>query len=216
MTTTSKPNILQRLNAVQQEVDYIQKEKKQGMNYSIVSHDAVTAKVRPLMVKHGVLYYPENMRLTQNGNRTEVMLDIRFVSIDSPADHIIVATAGYGIDTQDKGIGKAISYAVKYALLKALGLETGDEPDLDQNAKHEPEPPRLGLTEGTQGASKAGSREIYDTLVKGIRNAPTVSALTAWQKNNTAEIDKLPADWVDELRVEFMDRKSELTRNLAA
>lgn len=209
-------NVLQRLNAVQQEVDYIQKEKKQGMNYSIVSHDAVTAKVRPLMVKHGVLYYPENMRLTQNGNRTEVMLDIRFVSIDSPADHIIVATAGYGIDTQDKGIGKAISYAVKYALLKALGLETGDDPDLDQNAKHEPEPPRLGLTEGTQGASKAGSREIYDTLVKGIRNAPTVSALTAWQKNNTAEIDKLPADWVDELRVEFMDRKSELTRNLAA
>lgn len=209
-------NVLQRLNAVQQEVDYIQKEKKQGMNYSIVSHDAVTAKVRPLMVKHGVLYYPENMRLTQNGNRTEVMLDIRFVSIDSPADHIIVATAGYGIDTQDKGIGKAISYAVKYALLKALGLETGDDPDLDQNAKHEPEPPRLGLTEGTQGASKAGSREIYDTLVKGIRNAPTVSALTAWQKNNTAEIDKLPADWVDELRVEFMDRKSELTKLVAA
>lgn len=216
MTTTSKPNILQRLNAVMQAVDYVQKEKKQGMNYTIVSHDRVTALVRPELVKHGIVYYPADIRYGQNGNRTEAHITIRFCNIDDQADFIDVQSLGYGIDAQDKGPGKAISYAVKYALLKALGLETGDDPDLDQNAKHEPEPPRLGLTEGTQGASKAGSREIYDTLVKGVRNAPTVSALTAWQKNNTAEIDKLPADWVDELRVEFMDRKSELTRNLAA
>jgi hypothetical protein len=36
---------------------------------------------------------------------------------------------GYGVDPQDKGPGKAISYGVKYALLKVLGLETGDDPD---------------------------------------------------------------------------------------
>jgi hypothetical protein len=39
-------NIHQRLHAAMGEVDYIQKEKRQGMRYSIVSHDAVTAKVR--------------------------------------------------------------------------------------------------------------------------------------------------------------------------
>lgn len=32
----------------------------------------------------------------------------------------------------DKGPGKAISYAVKYAYLKAFALETGDDPDHDQ------------------------------------------------------------------------------------
>ncbi len=57
----TKPNIAQRINAAMADVDYIQKEKKQGMNYSIVSHDAVTAKVRPILQKHGVVYYPRNM-----------------------------------------------------------------------------------------------------------------------------------------------------------
>ena len=52
----TKPNIAQRINAAMADVDYIQKEKKSGMNYSIVSHDAVTAKVRPILQKHGVVY----------------------------------------------------------------------------------------------------------------------------------------------------------------
>jgi hypothetical protein len=62
---------------------------------------------------------------------------VRFVSVDNSLDYIDVATAGYGIDDQDKGPGKAISYCVKYALLKALGLESGDDPDYDQEVKHE-------------------------------------------------------------------------------
>lgn len=135
MTEKAK-TLLQRLAAVQAEVDYIQKEKKQGMRYSIVSHDAVTAKVRPLMVKHGVLYYPTEMVMGQVGNRTEMQMYVRFVNVDDRDDSIAVATAGYGIDDQDKGPGKAISYAVKYALLKTLGLESGDDPDEDQETKH--------------------------------------------------------------------------------
>ena len=131
----AKPNLFQRLNAVQQEVTYIQKEKKQGMRYSIVSHDDVTGKVRPVMVKHGVLYYPVKIDNDQVGNRTQCSMSVRFVNVDDPGEFIDVATMGYGIDDQDKGPGKAISYAVKYALLKVLGLETGDDPDKDQDVR---------------------------------------------------------------------------------
>ena len=130
-----KPNIYQRLAAVMGEVDYVQKEKKAGMRYSIVSHDAVTAKVRPVLVKHGVVYHPSKLELSQNGNRTEVRMTVRFACVDEPS-FIDVPSAGYGIDDQDKGPGKAISYAVKYALLKTLGLESGDEPDEDQTTPH--------------------------------------------------------------------------------
>jgi hypothetical protein len=77
-----KPNIAQRIAAVMGEVDYVQKEKKQGMNYSIVSHDAVTAKVRPLLHKHGVIYYPRGLQVQQNGNRTEAVFMVRFENID--------------------------------------------------------------------------------------------------------------------------------------
>jgi hypothetical protein len=133
-------NIAQRIAAVMGEVDYVQKEKKQGMNYSIVSHDAVTAKVRPLLHKHGVVYYPRDFHHLQNGNRTELLFTVRFENIDDRSDYIDVATMGYGVDAQDKGPGKAISYGVKYALLKVLGLETGDDPDTvqDNSADYRP------------------------------------------------------------------------------
>lgn len=138
MDTKEKPaeantmNIYQRLHAVMGEVSYVQKtDKKVNNQYTFVSHDAVTAKVRPALLKHGVLSIPQNLKFSQDGNRTEVSLDMTFVNIDQPDDRIMVPSFGYGIDPQDKGPGKAISYAVKYALLKALGLETGDDPERD-------------------------------------------------------------------------------------
>ena len=72
-----------------------------------------------------------------DGNRVELKLDIRFVNIDEPADYTDVPSFGFGIDSQDKGPGKAMSYAVKYALLKTLGLETGDDVERD-NIEHSP------------------------------------------------------------------------------
>lgn len=143
----TKPNIAQRINAAMADVDYIQKEKKSGMNYSIVSHDAVTAKVRPILHKHGIVYYPRDMHVEQNGNRTQAVFQVRFENIDDRSDYIDVATFGYGVDPQDKGPGKAMSYGVKYALLKVLGLETGDDPDEVQDAKADHKPEVVTITE---------------------------------------------------------------------
>lgn len=128
-------NIHQRILEVMKEISYVQKEKKNGMKYSIVSHDAVTALVRPSLVRHGITYFPAGLDVKQTGNRTEVVVRVQFTNADDPADLISVISVGYGIDDQDKGPGKALSYAVKYALLKAFGLESGDDPDLEQNAR---------------------------------------------------------------------------------
>lgn len=124
-------NIHQRLAAAMAQVTYIQKERKQGMNYTIVSHDAVTAKVRPALLDQGIVYYPARCEHSHQGNRAECSMTVRFVNVDNPTDAFEVQSFGYGIDGQDKGPGKAMSYAVKYALLKAMGLETGDDPDHD-------------------------------------------------------------------------------------
>jgi hypothetical protein len=65
--------LLQRLHAVMQEVTYVQKDHKIDVkdkqtkrvvaSYKVVTHDMVTAKVRPALVKHGVFYYPHSIRL---------------------------------------------------------------------------------------------------------------------------------------------------------
>lgn len=132
-------NVFQRINLAQQKVTYVQKEQKNGMKYTVVLHDAVTAKVRPILVAVGIVYYPTNMKYTQSGNRTEVQLDLVFQNIDDKDDCMSVSCLGFGVDPSDKGPGKAVSYAVKYGLLKALGLETGDDADLE-NLPHANEP----------------------------------------------------------------------------
>ena len=172
-------NIAQRLNAAMADVDYVQKEKKAGMNYSIVSHDAVTAKVRPILQKHGIVYYPCDLHVTQNGNRTEAVMTVRFENIDNRSDYIDVATLGYGVDPQDKGPGKAISYAVKYALLKVLGLETGDDPDTvqDNRANYEPADPKPLGKEKDGDFSPTALRGAIKVLVRNINGVSTVREL---------------------------------------
>ena len=197
-----KPNIYQRLHAVMGEVDYVQKEKKAGMNYTIVSHDAVTAKVRPILHQHGIVYHPHSLDYVQDGNRTQVSLVVRFVNVDQPSDFVDVPCLGFGIDTQDKGPGKAVSYAVKYALLKALGLETGDDPDTEaQTPPHETarqqaaakaptkaeKPQPAGIDEARQNAVSFKDKLIadirkcgsYDDLNRVNNASATVKALAA-------------------------------------
>lgn len=130
---TTKPlNIYQRLLRCMEDVQYIQKESKKVNNqYTFVSHDAVSKKCRPAFIDHGVLPIPHVTRRENNGNRVEIDMSVEFVNVDDPQDRVTVESFGFGIDPQDKGPGKAMSYAYKYALLKALALETGDDPERD-------------------------------------------------------------------------------------
>jgi len=199
-------NIAQRLNACMAEVDYIQKEKKQGMNYSIVSHDAVTAKVRPILQAHGVVYYPRDFQSAQNGNRTELVFTVRFENIDDRTDYIDVATMGYGVDAQDKGPGKAISYGVKYALLKVLGLETGDDPDevQDNRADH-----RITTDEPKSRKDAPKLTGPYDTVPK-LEKAAKEFVRTLRGMGSLAEFDEWAADkdvqaFVDQCKRDLSD-----------
>ncbi len=119
-------------------MDYLQKgTQKVNNQYRFVSHDQVTAEIHSLQVKHKFLIIPTVKEVKQDGNRTEVMIVCHFVNIDEPTDQYRIEFPGYGIDPSDKGVGKAISYAYKYAMLKAFSLETGDDPDQDQKAIYE-------------------------------------------------------------------------------
>lgn len=133
------PNLHHRILGIMKELDYVAKgDKTVNGQYRFVSHDAVTAKLHPLLVKYGVTIIPNMESMTQEGNRTTVSIRFTFVNADCPADNFTVQYFAQGIDPGDKGPGKAISYAYKYALLKTFCLETGDDPDNDAKAAYEP------------------------------------------------------------------------------
>lgn len=214
-------NIFERLNAVQKEVKYIQKEQKSGMRYSIVTHDAVTSKVRPLMVKHGVIYWVNELYYRQSGNRTEVNIVVRFQSVnDKRTDFIDVSSLGFGIGNDDKGPGKAISYGVKYALLKVLGLETGDDPDLDQEAEFKPDQPEIKpLPENN--LSEKDSKDFNDTTdwtlwvescVEQIKQCLTENERTQFKESIKEAFDRSPKSARRLVSAALTARKQELLK----
>ncbi len=126
-------NIYQRMLAIMNEVQYLQKTDKaaKGLPYKFITHDQVTGSLHMPMVKHGVFTKSNILECRQDGNRTIVKVSVSFINVDDPQDMFEIISYGYGIDNQDKGIGKAISYATKMALLKNFMLETGEDPESD-------------------------------------------------------------------------------------
>jgi len=130
--TNGKPNIYQRIISVMKGVRYVQKEDRKVNNqYTFVSHDAVVAAIRPHLEEHGLAVIPTVLKSKQDGNRTVMMVRVTLVNSDNPEETVSTDSVGYGIDPQDKGPGKAYSYAYKNALLKLFVLETGDDPERD-------------------------------------------------------------------------------------
>lgn len=186
MTETTKIEVpltlLQRLHAVMKDVSYVQKDKK-ITSYKVVTHDAVTAKVRPALVKHGVFYYPHTLKWQQSGQRTEIDMVVRFVNVDNGDDFIDVPTLGFGLDTGDKGPGKAMSYAVKYALLKALGLETGEDAD-NEASPEKPITQGKEVSKGPQGGKPKPARNESQIALEWSDNGEARAAVypfTDWQ-----------------------------------
>lgn len=143
-------NIFQRMAAITAELQTVAKNltvPTGGKNtYKAVSERDILDAVKPVEAKHGVYSYPvsrnvlesnmlesENTYNGQTKKTTTFMTRIetlyRFVNVDNPTDYIETVTFAEGIDTQDKGSGKAMTYADKYALMKVYKISTGDDPD---------------------------------------------------------------------------------------
>ncbi len=143
-------NVYQRVNEVRKAVDYLIKDKKVE-SYMAVTHDAVTAAVREHFVKHGVMIVPAQVMqsaviatgtLTSKGTpfiRFEIRYRFEVVNVDDPADKFSVEIEAHALDHGDKAPGKALSYAKKYAMLKLLEIETGED-DEGRQEQHKPKP----------------------------------------------------------------------------
>jgi len=148
-------NIFQRVHEVMKDVSHLQTDMTVSYgqsSYKALSESKVTSTLRLSMIKHGIAVYP--MRYDQsleiirgeksyNGQVTKTVTYLtnldsvyRFVNTDDPKDVIDVPSHAHGVDSQDKGPGKASTYAIKYALLRLFMIPSGDDPDQIHSDKH--------------------------------------------------------------------------------
>lgn len=131
-------NIYQKIQAVMQDIQYLTKDDQVSFGttkYKAISEEKVTTTVRASMIKNGLVMYPETLDITKEGQITTVNVTYRMVDVDEPNEQIIIASCGQGSDSQDKGSGKAMTYAYKYALLRTFAIPTGEDPDKISSAE---------------------------------------------------------------------------------
>lgn len=154
----SELNIYQRLLKITEELKTVEKNLSVQVSaknsYKAVSERDVLDAVKPLEAKYGVYSYAYDRKIIDSGELTSTKKDYqtgeikeqkqlymrlevtyRFVNVDNPQEYIEIKTYGDGIDTGDKATGKAMTYADKYALLKAYKISTGDDPDQEASGE---------------------------------------------------------------------------------
>ena len=123
-----------KMNEIMQEVKKVSKDGKIAFGqtkYSFMSDAAVIDSVRDLMVGKGLVMFPVSTAAeVVHGDKsylTKVEQAFKIVDTED-GDEITVMTAGEGYDSADKGAGKAMTNARKYALIQTFML-IGDDPD---------------------------------------------------------------------------------------
>lgn len=138
-------NLFEKMSAITMEISAVAKNLNVDMgrnSYKAVGEADILAAVKPIEAKHGVYSYPVSRRVIESAVITTVKKDYetkqqflrmevtyRFVNMEKPVEYIEMTTYGDGVDPQDKAPGKAMTYADKYALMKAYKIITGDDPD---------------------------------------------------------------------------------------
>jgi len=188
-----KLNIYQKLLAVRKQITGISKDAKTnfGDKFKYVSSGNILAELRPLLDDQGLVW---EVRTTghrlknkwdtdsggvkpQNEHLTELDVQFVWVNADNPEERIVCDCYGQGLDTGEKGVGKAWTYAEKYFLLKFFMIPT-DEDD----------PDRGGNGNGN-GNGHSASRSRQDDVGHAQYNGDGTPANAAAGRHNAAPVD---------------------------
>ena len=170
--TVKNLNIYQKMLKATEKISKVAKnlsvEIGKNSSYKAVSEADVLEAVKPIEIELGIYSYPIKREIVEtqvletvkeyNGTRTEskqlfMRLEVtyRFINVHRPQEYLDITTYGDGVDSQDKAPGKAMTYADKYALLKAYKIQTGEDPDKDGSGE---------LKSATKKEVKATAKQI--------------------------------------------------------
>jgi len=130
-------SLYKKISAVMQDISYLSKDDKVEFNntkYKAISEEKVTSTVRESLVRNGLIILPVKQSHKREGNLSTVDTEYKIIDIDTGEFEIIVSS-GTGADTQDKGVGKAMTYSYKYLLLRSFAIPTGEDPDKISSAE---------------------------------------------------------------------------------
>lgn len=167
-------NLFEKLLEMQKRVDGVIKDGKNTSDkYDFASDENVLDKFRPMMDELGLLLIPRitgaqlHEGTTKSGTArymTEIFMDMVWHDVESGEEYAVPFYA-QGVDLAgEKGVGKGLTYAEKYFLLKFFHVPTKrDDPDSDGRTRSGEKQQR-----GTQAA-----RESEEYMRKSVNQMLT-------------------------------------------
>jgi hypothetical protein len=131
-------SLRQKLAVVRRRLAYVQKRGyNERKNYNYVTAADIAGAVGDVLAELGVVVVPRLESITHEPSRlgksevehiARVVMAYTFMDVDT-AEEVTVKVAGEGLDAGDKAPYKAMTGALKYALLQSFLLATGDDPE---------------------------------------------------------------------------------------
>jgi len=128
-------NLREKFAEVRRRLGYVQKRgHNERHNYSYVTAADLAGSVGDILAELGVVVIPQLQSISTETPRSSsdriarVVMNYRFVDARS-GEELTVRVPGEGADPGDKAPYKAMTGALKYALLQSFLLSTGDDPE---------------------------------------------------------------------------------------
>jgi hypothetical protein len=207
--------IFELIPKVMQEVGPISKrQKNQQQGYAFRGIDDMYNAIQPIFAQHGVFVVPEVLeqqredRPTRDGKGTLIytMLKVRHTFYALDGSNVAAVTVGEAMDSGDKSSNKAMSAAMKYALIEVLAIPTEGDNDTENSS---PQPAAK-----LQAAKPISEAEQYQILVReafDVReftdDQRRAAIVAVCHKHKVTSVDKLS----EQKRKDFMKAIAEGT-----
>lgn len=162
--------IIKKVNSDKKLIPDLLKAPK-GNNFRAVSESAILDVINPVLNEAGIFYTVEVLEnhldikeaWGSKGRKLQFIATIKvrlhfkqYCDPDKQAYFTFLGTdaVGMGIDDNDKAMGKAYTYAVKYALLKLFRLQYGDDADAEASEPLYSDKPKENASESKETAHK--------------------------------------------------------------
>jgi len=172
VVSTEGFSLKQKLAEVRRRISYIQKRgHNERFNYSYVTAADIAGAVGDALAELEVVVIPrlesishENIAPNQGypDRLTRVVMSYTFMDVDS-AEELTVKVPGEGRDPGDKGPYKAMTGALKYALLQSFLIATGDDPE-DERAEGEQHAGGNGSGVSDPLITAEQARQVYELV----------------------------------------------------
>ena len=123
----------EKLFNITHNIEKVVQKRAKGMTWNVTMWNDVADTLRSELHMERILIVPHVLSHSKEGNLTSATVKADIIDIDTKEVKVVGNYVGYGFDNQDKGIGKAITYAYKYLLMKTFMMKVGLEEESELN-----------------------------------------------------------------------------------